>query len=317
MDYIGYLIEEVRRDTRNEDVPTDSEQIGISSEDFLRYANFAQEKCFAIIMAAKSTRFEAVKEIDLVVDQMEYEIEDNVYLGESVKNVEYSNSGLARDYHEIREVSLSRRSDEPGTVSAYIRHAGNLIFTPKNNVTGAKGRVTYDRAPDALDLRRGTITSSVTSNGQITSLFVDESLADTTALERAQYVCVNDAYGNVTMYNIPISYYDSSTGELVILNDAFTYASGETVAIDRYVTVGQYTTTHSKLNQVCRRYIAQYMAYKIFGRDSSDDQKSAKEDMKETLGEIAQAYADNPKDECEIQIDNVGLMLGDDYNGGW
>lgn len=317
MKYIEDLIEEVRRDTRNEDIPTSGEQVGIDSEDFLRYANFAQEKCFAVIMAAKSTTFEVTREISLVVDQMEYTIPDNVYLGENIKNVEYSNSGLARDYYEIREISLSRRSDESGTISGYIRSAGGLILTPKNNVSGAKIRVTFDRAPDVLDLRRGTIDSSSTANGQLLTLRVDEALADTEALERAQYVCVNDLFGNVTMYNIPITAYDSATGVITIKDDAFTYAAGETVAIDRYVTVGRYSTTHSKLNHLCERYIAQYMEYKIFRRDSSDDQKAAKEDMRETLAELAQAYADTPRDECDIQIDNPGLMLSGDSDGGW
>jgi hypothetical protein len=308
--YIGEIIEESRRDTRNEDIPTSNEQVGISTEDFLRYANFAQEKCFSVIIAAKSTRFEVPKVIDLVVDQMEYDIEDNVYLGESVKNVEYSNSGLDRDYHEIREVSLSRRSDESGHVTNYIRHAGGLIFTPKNNVSGAKVRVVYDRMVDTLDLRRGTVTDRTISSTALTTLTLDTTTHDADALERAQYLCVNDAYGNVTMYNIPITSYDSATG--VVTLDSFTFDTGETCAVGSYVTVGEYTTTHSKLNKICEKYIAQYMEYKIFRRDSSEDQKAAKEDMRESIGEIAQAYADNPRDECDIQIDNEALMLGED-----
>ena len=310
MKYVGDLIDEIRRDTRNEDEPTSTQQVGISSEDFLRYGNFGQEKCFALIMAAKSTAYEASKIISLVVGQMIYAINDNVYLNENIKNVEYSNSGLDRDYGEIREISLSRRSDEDGHVTNYIRHAGGLILTPKNNVSGAKVRVTYDRAPDRIELRRGAISVATASATELTALTLDTSTHDTTALARAQYLCINDALGNVTMYNIPITSYDPVTG--VITLSPFTFEEGETADVGSYVTVGKYTTTHSKLNYLCERYIAQYMEYKIFRRDASaEDQRAAKEDMRETLLEIAQAYADAPRDEVDIQIDNADLILGE------
>jgi hypothetical protein len=307
MKYIGDLIEEVRRDTRNEDEPTSTEQVGISTEDFLRYANFALEKAFAIIIATKPTAYEASKTIDLIVGRMEYTIPDRVYLNESIKDVKYSNSGEDRDFHEIREISLSRRRDIDGVVTNYIRHAGKLILTPKNNITGAKIRATYDRQPDSLDLRRGVISASTLSSTQLTALTLDTSTVDDTAMARAQYLCINDSFGNVTMYNIPITSYDATTG--VVTLDAFTFAAGETASVGDYVTIGEYTTTHCKLNQIVERYISQYMEYRIFRRDSADDAKQSKQDMDETIAELRLAYADVPKDEIDIQIDNDELML--------
>lgn len=310
MKYIGDLITEVRRDTRNEDVPTDNSQVGIADNDFLRYANFAQEKCQAVAISAKSTSFNTVVEVALVSEQVEYAIPDRVYIGEHILNVEYSHSGLARDYYEIRERPLSARNDAPGTPYYYIRRGSSILLCPAYNGGSGTVRITYERALDSLDIRRGTITAATLSATAITALTVDIADDDANALALAQYVCVNDAYGNVTMYNIPVTSYDSSTGVITIKDASFTFAAGETAAVGSYVTIGQYTTTHCKLNHLCEKYLAQYAAYKIFGRDSSNDSAGMRDDMRETLKEIITSYQEAPRDEADIFIDNKDLMVG-------
>lgn len=310
MKYVGDLITDVRRDSRNADVPTSTQEVGIVTNDFLRYINFAQEKCQAVAISFKSTKFNTVKEISLVSGTQEYAIPDRVYLDEHILNMEYSNSGLARDYYEIREKALTYRNDQPGTPYYYIRKGASFLLCPIYNSSGAKVRVTYDRAVDTLDLRRGTIASHTASSSALTALALSTTGDDTDAMALAQYLCVNDAFGNVTMYNIPITGYDSTTGVVTIKDGSFTFTDGETIADGSYVTIGQYTTTHCKLNALCERYLAQYGEYKIFRRDSSSDQQEAKNDMKETLKEIALSYQETPRDECEIQIDNKELMVG-------
>ncbi len=310
MKYIGDLITEVRRDTRNEDIPTNGSEVGIATNDFLRYLNYAQEKCQAVAISAKSTKFQTVKEISLTSGTDLYSIPDRVYLEEHILNVEVSSSGLARDYVEIRERPLSQRSDLPGLPTFYIRRGGSIVLCPVYDSSGGKARVTYDRAVDVLDTRRGTISSHTASATELTALSLDTTSDDADALALAQYLCINDAFGNVTMYNIPITGYDSSTGVVTIKDGAFTFADGETIANGSYVTIGQYTTTHCKLNDLCERYLAQYAEYKIFKRDSSSDATGAREDMRETLQEIATSYKETPRDEIEITIDNPDLMVG-------
>lgn len=310
MKYVGDLITEIRRDTRNQDVPTTDSDVGISTEDFLRYINFAQEKCQAIAISAKSTKFNTPEEISLVADTSEYEISDRVYLDEHILNVEYSNSGLARDYYELREQTISQRSDSPGSPAFYIRRGGSIILCPVYNSSGAKVRVTYDRAVDTLDIRRGQIASRTDSGTQVSAIVLDTTSDDPEALESAQFICVNDAYGAVTMYNIPVTAYNSSTGALTLRTSPHTYASGETAAVGAYVTVGEYTTTHCKLNHLCEKYLAQYAAYKIFGRDSSKDLVAMRDDMKDALKDIMTSYQEAPRDEASISIDNPELMVG-------
>lgn len=309
MKYVNDLIAEVRRDTRNEDVPTDSAQVGIATNDFLRYINQGQEKCQAVAISAKSTKFNTTKIIPLVNGTVQYEINDRVYLDEHILNVEFSPTGLDRDYYDLREKSLSRRDDSPGIPEFYIRRGNSLLICPAYNASGGTIRVTFDRAVDTLDIRRGTITVATTSATAITALTLDASSDDADALATAQFLCINDQFGNVTMYNIPITGYNATTGVVSILGSSFTFASGESAAVGDYVTVGKYTTTHCKLNDLCERYLQQYSEYRIFRRDSADDASESKNDMKETMKEISASYTEAPRDEVDIQIDNEDLIL--------
>lgn len=309
MKYVGDILTDIRRDTRNEDTPTSDTQVGISTEDFLRYVNFAQEKCQAIAISAKSTKFNETKEISLVAGTILYEIPDNVYLDEHILNVEVSVTGLARDFYEIKEKSLSKRDDNLGIPSFYIRRGNSVLLCPISNSNSIKARVTYDRAVDRLDIRRGQILSSLTSNGYLAALTLDTDSDDEDALSNAQYLCINDAFGNVTMYNIPITGYNTTTGVVSIKDTSFLYQDGETADQGSYITVGKYSTTHSKLNSLCERYLAEYTAYKIFGRDSSSDATQMREDMKETLKEISVSYAETPRGDTDIVIANEDLIL--------
>ena len=56
--------------------------------------------------------------------------------------------------------------------------------------------------------------------------------------------------------------------------------------------------------------MAQYASYKILRRDSSSDASQEREDMRETLKEISTSYAETPRDEVDISIDNPDLMVG-------
>lgn len=310
MKYIGDLITEVRRDTRNEDVPTAGSEVGIATDDILRYANYAQEKCQATAISAKSTKFRTTKEITLVAGNGEISINDRVYLEEHILNVRFFPSSSDRDWYDLTEIPLSQRNDNPGNPCNYIRKGRNLILCPAYNSSGAKVKATYDRAVDSLDIRRGQITDYLAAAGFLVGLTLDVDSDDAEALARAQYLCINDAFGNVTMYNIPIVGYNETTGVVAVKDTSFQYQTGETVAVGSYVTVGEYTTTHGKLNHLCERYMAQYMEYKMFRRDSSNDANAARDDMRETMKEIKENYAETPRDDADITVSNSELMVG-------
>jgi len=311
MKYVGDQITVVRRDTRNEDVPTAASQVGIETADILRYLNYAQERLQSLILVSSPQTFQAEKIISLVIDQEAYTISDRVFAGERIVNVEYSPTGDISNYYEIFERALSYRNTYNQTnPTFYIRRNGQILLNPIPNQATGKIRVTYERQLDTTDIRRGQIDVITLSSTQLTALTLDIATDDDVALEAAQYLCINDKYGTVKMYNIPITSYNDTTG--VVTLPAFTFASGETGAVDNYVTVGQYTTTHSKLHDICERYLETYAAMKVFKRDSSSDAADFARDLDAMESDIIRTYQEADKDEKDIQISNESLMLG-----GW
>lgn len=310
MKYVGDQITECRRDTNNTDVSTTT---GISTEDFLRYLNFAQENLQGLILQTNPSTFQSQQILSLVANQEAYSITDNIYLGERIVQVEFSYDGTVRNYYKLSEYPLTRRNTYP-TASwpdGYIRRSGEILMVPTPAVGQGTLRVTYERQLDRLETRRGTITSRTIGSGAITALALDTATDDATALATAQYLCVNDKYGNVTMYNIPISAYDSGTGAVTIQGGTFTYGTGETAAVGDYVTVGRYTTTHSKLKDPCERYIQAYCNWVILGRDTASQSKAQYyvTQMEEIKAELVRSYQEADKDGGDINISNMELML--------
>lgn len=295
--YIGDIISNSREDTRNsDDIPTSTNQVGILTASFLRYANWAQQRLQGRISKVYPFVFESQKEIDMVAGQASYSISDHVYLGTRIRKVEYSHSGNVQDYYPIPPTNPYNTYNRQGVPCSYHRRDGYIILEPTPSGAVGKIRVTYERTLDRLDIRRGTITSRTIASGQITALSISTSDDDATFIQApiSKYICVNDADGNVTMYNIPYSSYDSGTGAFTM--SAHTYASGETAAVGSYITVGRYTTTHSKLPEEAERYITEYISKRIFKRESSADAAQIEQELVDIENEIISSYKVADKD---------------------
>ena len=313
MKYIGDLISEIRRDTNNTDFSSTS---GISTEDFLRYSNWGQEMLQGLILQSTPMTFIAEKEISVQANVEAYTIPDNVYLGERIVNVEYTFTGESKDYYKLPEEMLSTRRNYPQNYpTSYLRRNGQIILQPPPTSTQGKLRVNYERQLDRLDTRRGTVSAATVSGAlAVTSITVDiasVSTDDIANFSTAQYICINDREGNVLAYNIPVSGYNSGTGGITILGGTFTLQTGETIPVGSFVTIGKYTTTHSKLKDMCERFIQAYCGWKILGRDSSSGSKLdiASNELKMMKEEIITSYQEPDKDYDDISIVNNSIML--------
>jgi hypothetical protein len=306
--YVGDAITAIRRDTRNLDTYSASNQTGISDEDFLRYYNFAQERIYSLIVNTKAKVF--LTEEEFTIDGSEsYSLTGNVYLKSSISDVKFSHSGEDKDYREIRERDMSYRDfNESSYAKFYSRKNNEIFLSPRVTNTSAKLLVTHRRMIDRVDTRRGQVTARTLSATQLTALTLNTSSDDATALGSAQILCVCNKYGVPQMINIPITSYDSGTG--VVTLDAYTFAAGETVAVGDYVTIGEFTRTHTELPRSVERYLELYTAEKIFGRDSNNDIADIREERIEVEKEIIQSYAMNAvDDEIDIQIDDPELLI--------
>lgn len=181
-------------------------------------------------------------------------------------------------------------------------------------------RVTCERAVDRLDLRRGVIDGSTITSGAITALSIDVSSASyppdnafiANQILTNPYICVSNADGTPLAYNIPVSAYDTGTGDFTISGGTFTLLnSTDTAPTGAYITFGKYTTTHTPLDRLCERYLVAYCDWKILGRDTASASKAKffEDDLALIKKELTESYAETDHDEDEIQISNPDLML--------
>ena len=317
--YVGDLITQVRRDTDNVDFSVDANQeiqSGISTEDFLRYINFGLLRITGRLIQNNIRVFERQKDISLVANQANYTIDDNVYLGESIVDVQYSSDGQEQNFREIKEINESYRKYDTGTsVCAYSRRGGSIFVSPVPSTSQGTLRVTYNRMPDQLDIRRGTIDANDVSTQDTLSL-ADSPTPEFGRINAVgdKYLCFSDKDGNVTAYNMPYTSVATST-PFTFVHAAHTLGTGESVSNNDFVTVGKYTATHFTdfESPDIERYLQLYCAFKIFKRDSSSDSVEAARELNTVEQDIIESYQSASKDEGEIQISDPDLYYLDPW----
>ncbi len=316
--YIGDLLDAVRRDSHNVTWSEgDAGRRGTTQRDLVRFANWAQQRAQGRISKKHNFYFEvAPREIDVVAGTEAYSVDDNVYLGSRYRKVEYSRNGGDRDYQRLRPYNPYVTFNASGIPNYYTRRGQSIVLLPPPSASGGKLRVTYERTLDHLALRAGQIQGVTLSSGQITALSIDVDTDgdDVVELDTAQFVCICNAYGEVQMYNVPITSYDSATG--IVTLSAYTYADGETAAVGDYVTVGKWTTTHSSLVDDFERYISEYVSRRLHAKASSADYFDVGKEFEDMESELIDSLIIPDKDVARLEdCDMDPLLYGGDFYG--
>ncbi len=291
--YIERLIEQVRRQTENEDF---SSTTGISTDEFIDYFNDAQHRLQSVITATHPKVFTKEIIIDAIANQESYSLPVDSFMDNMVTNVEYSTTGDNQDYYLLDNSYLKNRDTTfSGFPVHYIRVAGKIMLNPAPSSAG-KIRLWYVKRIDELDLRRGKVNTAIVDSGTntITTLGFDPAgtpALDTESLNKHNYICIADKDGVVKMANIPFDSIDSATG-VVTVSAGFTFEDGETLSAGDYVVGGQDTTTHSELPRMCERYLKAYVAWKILKRDSSIDYSEQQAELLSMEQDVVNSYAD-------------------------
>lgn len=300
---IDHLIEDIRNHTENQDF---SDTIGIADSEFLRFINDAQYRIHSLITQQHPSVFLQEKVYNIVANQEEYSLPFDVHMGNKVSNVEFSPTGLVKDYYPLQVSNLKQRySGAVGDPSKYIRKAGKLLLNPIPSNVAGKLRVTYVQSIPKVDKRRGSIATVVldSATSSITTLTMDVSTdsVDSTALDKYTRISIVDMEGNIKMKNIQVDSINASTG-VVTVNSSFTYDSGESIDVGDYVVAGRFSTSNSVLDDSVERYIIAYCAMKIFHRDSNSDITQQVQELSFMEEEIVNGYADISEDLIEIPI---------------
>lgn len=290
-DFLIQAVREISRTEANEDSTKP-----IKDNTILQYLNDALERMQGLFISMKNTQrpFLAEKTISIVANQEAYSIPDKVALNKQIHNVLFSTTGNANEWLRLRKLNIVNRDfASTNYPTGYYVANGQINLVPIPSVSTGYIKVSYDRALDRMDIRRGKI-STVTglTSTTFTSITLDSSADETSTpnLTTIDYICICNVDGAVTAYNIPVGSYDTGTNVLTP-RAGFTFASGETIAVDSYVTFGKYTTTHARLIDEAERYLIHYAAKCCMAQESSSDSLIEDEGLRAIQDDILRAFS--------------------------
>lgn len=299
MRYLGDLISVSRYDSNNVNYTTTT--AGNPDLLFEQYANDAQDHLQAVLVNVNSQNFVDQEIITVVSGTETYNAPANLYINNKLISVEFSYTGELSDYVKLLPKTFAERNTTSGCPDYYIR-AGRVIYLNPIPNQGGYLRVMYYRELDDIRLRNGTING--TPSGTSIVLSSPTSLQETN-LSSAEYICVSDRFGTVMLYNGVVSSYNSGTDTITLAANVSTYlVSGYTLAnlASGYVTIGAYSTTHSKLPNDCERYLITYMTKRGFGKDSSTNVAQTDQELVLMENDIAENHAVPTEDVYTIPI---------------
>lgn len=297
--YIGTLIENIiRPKTGNTAYSVNSTtgvtEEGISQDLIVSFINDALAFIQSRIIAVYPGEFVEEDVQNTVTDQEEYEVDDNIFLKNKFISVEYSKSGNLDDYELLPPAGLHQRDTSSGTPYQYIRRNGKILLNKIPKDTTGKLRVNYYRWLDKLDVRRGLVSSKTTG----TIVLASGATLDSNAMGDAQYICVVDSVGVVQDYNIPVTSWDSTSRTIVMPTGTYN------VAINDYVVVGKYTSTHLPAGKPERilDYCKVFAQARIHNMDSSTDEINEMREVRDVLNDIVDQFSEMTEDIQDIPI---------------
>ena len=280
MKYLKYIIDQVRKQTENEEV---TDFTGIQDSEFIQYINDAQHSLQAAITSQHPKVFTKETILDVVSGQEIYNIPSDCYLGNKIHNIEYSRDGKDENYYPLNEDSVkSRIGGTTGSPVNYIRMSGKIMILPQ--ATTGKIRITYVKRVPELDLRRALVSSATSS---LINLNNSTMLTEVDSLAEHEYVCVVDRKGEIIARDIPFSAVSST---LITLDNYVPSSEDGTISAGHYVVGGRNTSTHGEFDESVERYIIAYAAWKILKRDSSVDSQEAVQELSMMLSDIVKSY---------------------------
>lgn len=297
---LGLLITQARRATENVEF---SDTVGLSDNEFIQYANDAQDELEALISKVNSDCFLTSKVVSLSAGVDTYNIPSDALLGTKVAVVLFSPNGVEQNYRPLNQGRPSEMVGSfTGTPSFFVRLGTTIRLIPAPYSSTATIKVHYVQKLPRLDVRAGKIASVSLSSTGITSLTLDTAdTIDRAKLLEEGYVTIVSPLGVVKMKAIPITDADETTGAVTL--GSFSFENGETAAAGDYLVRGPRSTSHSTLPDICERYILAYMQWRILKRDSSNDASEQMQELDMMKQSIQDAFA-----EPDLSVDGIAIL---------
>jgi hypothetical protein len=289
--YVGSLIAEVREKKGETDYSDDN---GIPQSVPIEAANHAQQilqaLIYEVVQGTAPAFFDTKTTIDCETDEASYDLPEDIFLGGSVSSVKYSCDGSVDNYVSLQIGSYSQFGHQSGDPGFFCVRNGIIEVDPIPDHPNGDLQICYHRALDSLALRVGRISARTIDGDYYTDLtLAQDSYLNAVKIQGDEYLCVNSKDGEVVYYNIGYSDYDTSSRRITFdTNDAPT--AGGTISVGDFITLGRYTTTHSKLDRVCEGYFKALIARAFDVVNSSYDAQAEETLLKALEGTIINTY---------------------------
>lgn len=296
---VEHLITAIRRLTDNESNGSDS---GLSDEEFIQFLNDAQDDLYAEIVKTYRKTFTASSTFSAVTNQEEYDLPTDIFQT-SVVTLEYSHTGLAKDYYPLERRETIEQSSIGGAPLVYIPREKKLIVNPYPETSGGVFRIKYNKRLPTLDKRRATVKSVTIAGGVVTALTLEPTYSGFNGSHylESDYLTAVDFNGSVKCTAIGYSSVSGVTGVVTFTGaPAKTLLTGEAVAVGDYVVLGKRASTHSQLFDDCERYLIAYSVWKALRRDESSSSNAQKEELVLMRSSIVDSYGENYQDVDQI-----------------
>lgn len=296
---IELLIPHVQKATENERIGSTD---GVSLEEYYQYFTEGQNRLQRRILAVNNKVFRTTDTFAASGSESYDNAPFNIFARNMVAHLEFSPTGLDRDYYPLKKAtSMERFSVSGSRPSQWILQSG-VVLVNCYPLSGTFRR-TYNYRLPRLDKRRAVIASrtiGATSLSALTLATTSPYNADDYALD--EHLTIVDWNGTVEMRGLP--YTGVSSGVVTIQGTTYTFPDGSTAPVGSYVCLGPYSSTHSLLDDQCEDYLLQYCQKRILMRDASGDVGDLVElELGPMIAEILELYADDPEN-TEIPVTN-------------
>lgn len=277
------LEKQSRRASENERVGSSD---GISSEEVYQYftdgLRFLQRK----ILLAGGTPFRGSFTWSATGAES-YALPFDLFTQNNIVALFYSDSGNAEDYRPLDRIVERERLFGDGCPGRYLIEDG-YVYVSRYPRFGSFLMI-YDKLRPSIDKRRATVASSTTAGGALTAL----TLAGYTAADYAlsDHLTIVDFNGVVKMRGIPYTAVNAGSGVVSILGGSYTYPVGSTIAVNDFVCLGSYASTHPQIDDCFEDFFVTYGQRRLLKRDSTADAEDIAEELSAMWQDGVAVYA--------------------------
>lgn len=289
---VDQLVDRVRAWTENEDATSTS---GIPDQDIIDALSDGQDMLQGAILrnVPECRWFDASVSFSVTAGQPTYSIPDRAFYSDAIRLVEFSFNGLSDYFVKLNPVQIQHLGNWATWPPTEYGTSGQTIqLSPPPKITQGTLRVKYVKRVPKLARILGQATSL-----ESTSLTLDfDTFLDSTELSAIvpTYLSASAPLdGAGISYAITASAYNSGTRVLTVTTPTYEGSYGSSDIPQTIITPGLYTTHLPQwpvaIQGQVERYLRAYGAWKILGRDSSQDRAEQGNELTAIEGDIINA----------------------------